>query len=147
MEDVLELYADPYDPERPVVGFDERRLQAGRRDTNAAASPAWSTAAHGHEYRRNGTCNLFTTIEPLAGCRHVEVTERRTAVDSAHQVRWLVDVAYREAKVIRLVRDNLNLHAIASLYMAFPAAEARRIAGSSSSTTLGQARRAPRPMK
>jgi hypothetical protein len=81
-----------------------------------------------YEYRRNGTCNLFTTVEPLTGWRHVEVTERRTAVDFAHQMKWLVDEAYPDARVIRVVLDNLNVHALASLYVAFPAAEARRIA-------------------
>ena len=81
-----------------------------------------------YEYRREGTRNLFMACEPLAGWRHVAVTERRTAVDFAHQMRWLVDEAYPDAPVVRLVLDNLNTHRMASLYQAFPAAEARRIA-------------------
>src|SRR5262249_47039941 len=81
-----------------------------------------------YEYRRNGTCNLFIAIEPLSGWRHVEVTQRRTAIDFAHQMRWLVDVAYPNRRIVRVVLDNLSVHAIASLYVAFPPADARRIA-------------------
>lgn len=128
MEDVLDLYAEPYDPRRPVVGFDERPLQL-LDDTRAPVPPApGRTRRVDYEYRRNGTGNVFTSVEPLAGWRHVEVTERRTAVDFAHQMRWLVDEAYPNAKVIRVVLDNLNIHTIASLYAAFPPQEARRIA-------------------
>ena len=80
-----------------------------------------------YEYQRNGTRNLFMCCEPLAGWRHVEVTERRTMVDFAHQMRWLVDEAYPEAEKIRVVLDNLNIHKPASLYEAFQPTEARRI--------------------
>ena len=71
---------------------------------------------------------MFTTVEPRAGWRHVAVTQRRTAVDFAQQLRWLVDEAYPQAERIRVVLDNLNIHPPASLYAAFPPAEARRIA-------------------
>ena len=81
-----------------------------------------------YEYRREGTRNLFLACEPLAGWREVAVTERRTMRDFAHQMRWLVDEAYPEIPVVRVVLDNLNTHRMASLYEAFPAAEARRIA-------------------
>ncbi len=128
MEDVLDLYAEPYDPRRPVVGFDERPLQL-LDDTREPIPVAPGRVRRvDYEYRRNGTGNVFTTVEPLAGWRHVEVTERRTAVDFAHQMKWLVDEAYPDVKVIRVVLDNLNVHKIASLYVAFPAPEARRIA-------------------
>ena len=80
-----------------------------------------------YEYRRGGTRNIFLTCEPLAGWRHVAITERRTMQDFAHQMRWLVDEAYPDAPVIRVVLDNLNTHRMASLYETFPAAEARRI--------------------
>ena len=80
------------------------------------------------EYRREGTRNLFLACEPLAGWRHVAVTERRTTGDFAHQMRWLVDEAYPDVPVIRPVLDNLNTHRTASLYQTFPAEEARRIA-------------------
>jgi hypothetical protein len=128
MEDVLDLYAEPYDRRRPVVGFDERPLQL-LDDTREPIPVAPGRVRRvDYEYRRNGTGNVFTTVEPLAGWRHIEVTERRTAVDFAHQMKWLVDEAYPDAKVVRVVLDNLNTHKIASLYVAFPAPEARRIA-------------------
>ena len=128
MEDVLDLYAEPYDPRRPVVGFDERPLQL-LDDTREPIPVAPGRVRRvDYEYRRNGTGNVFTTVEPLSGWRHVEVTERRTAVDFAHQMKWLVDEAYADAKMVRVVLDNLNTHKIASLYVAFPAPEARRIA-------------------
>ena len=128
MEDVLDLYAETYDQRRPVVGFDERPLQL-LDDTREPVAPAPGRVRRvDYEYRRNGTGNVFTTVEPLTGWRHVEVTERRTAVDFAYQMRWLVDEAYPQAKVVRVVLDNLNIHCLASLYTAFPAPEARRIA-------------------
>jgi hypothetical protein len=128
MEDVLDLYAERYDPRRPVVGFDERPLQL-LDDTHEPIPPSPGRARKvDYEYRRNGTGNVFMTVEPLAGWRHVEVTERRTAVDFAHRMKWLVDEAYPDAKLVRVVLDNLNIHTIASLYATFPAPEARRIA-------------------
>ena len=128
MEDVLELYAEPYDPQRPVVCFDETSTQllADVRDP-LPLKPA-RPKRQDYEYRREGTRNLFLTCEPLAGWRHVAVTERRAIEDFAHQMRWLVDEAYPDVPVVRLVLDNLNTHRMASLYEAFPAAEARRIA-------------------
>ena len=80
------------------------------------------------QHRRGGTRNIFLTCEPLAGWRHVAITERRARPDFAHQMRWLVDEAYPEVPVVRVVLDNLNTHRMASLYETFPAAEARRIA-------------------
>ena len=120
MEDVLDLYAEPYNPERPVVCFDETSTQK--------LADARPPRREDYEYRREGTRNLFLACEPLAGWRHVEVTERRTKEDFAHQMRWLVDEAYPEVAVVRVVLDNLNTHRKASLYEAFPADEARRIA-------------------
>ena len=128
MEDVLDLYAERYDPRRPVVGFDERPLQLlGDTRTPVSAAPGRVRRVD-YEYRRNGTGNVFTTVEPLAGWRHVEVTQRRTTLDFAEQMRWLVDEAYPEARVVRVVLDNLNTHTTASLYAAFSPNEARRIA-------------------
>ena len=128
MEDVLDLYAERYDPRRPVVGFDERPLQLlGDTRTPVPAAPGRVRRVD-YEYRRNGTGNVFTTVEPLAGWRHVEVTQRRTTLDFAEQMRWLVDEAYPGARVIRVVLDNLNTHTTASLYAAFSPNEARRIA-------------------
>ena len=80
-----------------------------------------------YEYQRNGTCNLFMFFEPDRGWRHAAVTERRTLVDFAQQMKWLVDEAYPQAEVVRVVLDNLNTHRAAALYEAFEPAEARRI--------------------
>ena len=128
MEDVLDLYAEPYNPERPVVCFDETSTQM----LADARPPIPAVPGHprreDYEYRREGTRNLFLACEPLAGWRHVEVTQRRTKEDFAHQMRWLVDEAYPDIAVVRVVLDNLNTHRKASLYEAFPADEARRIA-------------------
>ena len=127
MEDVLDLYAEPYDPNRPVVCFDETstRLLSDVREP-LPVQPV-RPRRQGYEYRRSGTRNLFLFCEPLAGWRHVAITERRTMVDFAHQMRWLVDVAYPDATIIRVVLDNLNTRRIASLYETFPVPEARRI--------------------
>ena len=127
MEDVLDLYAEPYDPKRPVVCFDEtsKQLVAGKRRPIPAR--AGRPERFDYEYQRNGTRNLFMTCEPLAGWRHVEVTGRRTMEDFAHQMRWLVDAAYPEAERVRVVLDNLNTHRPASLYETFEPGEARRV--------------------
>ena len=127
MEDVLDLYAEPYDPKRPVVCFDEtsKQLVAGKRRPIPAR--AGRPERFDYEYQRNGTRKLFMTCEPLAGWRHVEVTGRRTMEDFAHQMRWLVDAAYPEAERVRVVLDNLNTHRPASLYETFEPGEARRV--------------------
>ena len=127
MEDVLELYAEPYDPWRPVVCFDETSTQLLAEARQPLPARPGRPRRQDYEYRRQGTRNLFLTCEPLRGWRHVAVTQRRTMVDFAHQMRWLVDEAYPEVQVVRVVLDNLNTHRPASLYEAFPAAEARRI--------------------
>jgi hypothetical protein len=127
MEDVLELYAEPYDPQRPTVCFDETSTQLiAERRTPLPARPG-RPARYDYEYRRNGTRNLFMLCEPLRGWRHVVVTEQRTMEDFAHQIRWLAEEAYPEAGRIRVVLDNLNTHRPASLYETFQPAEARRI--------------------
>ena len=128
MEDVLDLYAEPYDPKRPVVCFDETSTQL-LAETRAPMPPRpGRPQRQDYEYRREGTRNLFLACEPLAGWRQVAVTQRRTMRDFAHQMRWLVDEAYPEVPVVRVVLDNLNTHRTASLYETFPAVEARRIA-------------------
>ena len=128
MEDVLDLYAEPNEPNRPVVCFDETSTQLLADVRESLPAQPGRPRRQDYEYRRGGTRNLFLFCEPLAGWRHVAVTERRTMEDFAHQMRWLVDVAYPDATVIRVVLDNLNTHRPASLYETFPAAEARRIA-------------------
>ena len=106
MEDVLDLYAEPYDPKRPVVCFDETSTQL-LAETRAPMPPRpGRPQRQDYEYRREGTRNLFLACEPLAGWRHVAVTQRRTMQDFAQQMRWLVDEAYPGVPVVRVVLDN-----------------------------------------
>ena len=128
MEDVLDLYAEPYDPQRPVVCFDETSTQLLADVSEPLPAKPGRPKREDYEYRREGTRNLFMACEPLAGWRHVSVTERRTIEDFAQQMRWLVDEAYPDVPLVRVVLDNLNTHRKASLYQTFPATEARRIA-------------------
>jgi len=127
MEDVLEVYTRPYDPQRPQVCIDEtsKQLVAETR-APLPASPGQPERVD-YEYERQGTANLFMVFEPLAGQRRVKVTERRTAVDFAHLLQEVVAVQYPQADKIVLVMDNLNTHKLASLYEAFAPAEARRL--------------------
>jgi uncharacterized small protein (DUF1192 family) len=128
MEGVLELYREPYDPARPVVCMDETSKQlVGETRTAIAASPGRPRRID-YEYERRGTADIFIFTEPLGNWRCAEVTETRTRIDWAMQIKTLVDVYYPEATVIRLVMDNLNTHTLGSLYEAFPPEEARRIA-------------------
>lgn len=127
MEDVLDLYAEPYDEKRPQVNFDETSKQLIEEVRQPLPATPGQVERCDYEYQRNGTRNLFMICEPLAGWRHVEVTEHRTMKDFAQQMKWLVDEQYPEAEVIRIVMDNLNTHKPASLYEAFEPAEARRI--------------------
>ena len=127
MEDVLDLYAEPYDEKRPQVNFDETSKQLIEEVRQPLPARPGQVERCDYEYQRNGTRNLFMICEPLAGWRHVEVTEHRTMKDFAQQMKWLVDEQYPEAEVIRIVMDNLNTHKPASLYEAFEPAEARRI--------------------
>jgi len=128
MEDVLEVYQRPYDPKRPQVCLDEASKQLiGETCTPIPAAPG-REAREDYEYVRKGTANLFMAFEPLAGRRHVTVTDRRTKKDFANVIRELVDERYPDADQIVLVMDNLNTHSAASLYEAFEPAEARRLA-------------------
>ena len=127
MEDVLELYAEPYDPRRPTVTFDETSRQLIAETRVPVPARPGQPRRDDYEYQRNGTRNLFLVCEPQAGWRHIEVTMQRTMHDFAHQMRWLVDDRYPDAKVIRVVLDNLNTHRPAALYETFVPAEARRI--------------------
>jgi hypothetical protein len=128
MEDVLEVYAEPYDPSRPKVNFDETTKQLIQETRQPLPARPGRPQRYDYEYERNGTRNLFLFVEPQTGRRHVQVTEQRTKVDFASAMQWLVDEGYPDATVIRVVLDNLNTHKIASLYEAFAPAEARRIA-------------------
>jgi hypothetical protein len=127
MEDVLELYAEPYDPRRPTVTFDETSRQLIAETRAPVSARPGQPRRYDYEYRRNGTRNLFLINEPQAGWRQIEVTAQRTMHDFAHQMRWLVEHCYPAAKVIRVVLDNLNTHRPAARYETFAPAEARRI--------------------
>ena len=129
MEDVLEVYTRPFDPARPQVCLDEKGLQLlSERRAPLPAKGKGGRAREDYEYEREGTANIFMLYEPLAGVRHALVRERRTAVDFAAVIRTLCDELYPAAEKIVLVMDQLNTHGVASLYEAFPPAEARRLA-------------------
>jgi len=127
MEDVLEVYTRPYDPQRPQVCLDETSKQLVAETREPIPAAPGQPARVDYEYERQGTANLFMVFEPLAGQRQVKVTERRTAIDFAHVIQELVDVHYPQAEKIVLVMDNLNTHTPVSLYEAFAPAEARRL--------------------
>jgi len=127
MEDVLDLYAEPHDPAKPVVCFDESSKQLVADTRVPLPMAPGQPERFDTEYARNGTANLFLVSQPLGGWRQVAVTDRRTKYDFAEQMRALVDRHFPDATTIRIVLDNLNTHTPASLYEAFPPAEARRI--------------------
>ncbi len=128
MEDVLEVYTRAYDPHRPQVCLDETSRQLLAEVTPPRPVAPGRPARQDYEYVREGVCNVFLVCEPLRGWRHVMVSDRRTRIDWAHCIKDLVDVCYPEAEQIVLVQDNLNTHTPASLYEAFPPAEAKRLA-------------------
>jgi DDE superfamily endonuclease len=127
MEDVLSVYTRPRDSDRPVVCLDEASKQLVAETRLPIAMKPGQPARVDCEYTRNGVANLFMMFAPLEGWRHVEVTDRRTALDYACVLKDLADVHFAKAETIVLVQDNLNTHAAASLYEAFPATEARRL--------------------
>lgn len=127
MEDVLDVYKHPYDPLYPQVCFDECSKQLVIETRLSLPVEPGQPARYDYEYERNGVCNLFLFSEPLRGWRHVAVTDRRTAIDYAQQMKYLVDECFPHAIKIRLVHDQLNTHVPASLYKTFKPSEAKRI--------------------
>lgn len=127
MEDVLDLYAEPYDAARPVVCFDEVPVQLIAERVAPLPMRPGTPWREDYEYIRRGTCNVFVMVEPLRGWRHFTVTERRANPDFADQMRWLVDRGYPNAERVRVVLDNLSSHTPEALYETFAPAEARRI--------------------
>lgn len=127
MEDVLEVYKRPFDPEQPLVCMDESSKQHIREERTPIPAEPGQPERYDTEYERNGVSNLFMFFESLSGQRHVTVTDSRTALDWAQQIRHLLDVRHPDARKVTLVMDNLNTHAPASLYKAFEPAEARRL--------------------
>ena len=127
MEDVLDVYELPYNPQRPVVCMDEKPYQLLDDARTPLPMRPGDNQKIDSEYIRNGTCSIFAFVEPLGGTHHVSVREHRTALDWAEEIKYLSDVMYPNAEKIILVMDNLNTHKPASLYKRYPADEARRI--------------------
>lgn len=128
MEDVLEVYHRPYDPQRPVVCMDECSKQLIGEVREPLPPKPGQVAKYDSEYERKGTANVFMAVEPLAGKRTTQVTERRTRVDWARFVQMLLTTIYLQAEKVVLVMDNLNTHGSASLYEAFVPEVARALA-------------------
>jgi hypothetical protein len=128
MEDVLDVYQRPYDPQSPMVCMDEQPVQLIKEVRPPLPAAEGKPERYDYEYERNGTANIFMFTEPLRGLRTVSVREHKTAIDWATEVQQLLDIQYPEAERIRLVCDNLNTHGIGSLYEAFPPEQARRLA-------------------
>ena len=128
MEEVLDLYAEAEDPQRPRVCFDEMPYQMISETRVPVPMQAGQAERYDYEYHREGTCNLFLFFNPFAGKRRIKVTQRRTKQDFAHCMKELVDEMYPDAAVIRVILDQLNTHSKAALYETFEPQEARRIA-------------------
>jgi hypothetical protein len=128
MEDVLAVYARPYNKEHPVICMYEKPYQLLNHVREPIPVKPGSIRKVDNEYQRNGTCSIFLFTEPLAGWRSAEALPRRTKIDWAHKIKWLVCEQYPEAKKIVLVMDNLNTHVVSSLYEAFAPAEAFELA-------------------
>ena len=128
MEDILAVYARPYDKNKPVVCMDEKPYQFLADAREPLPMRPGSTEKVDYEYVRNGTCSIFVFNEPLAGWRHVQAFPRRTKVIWAHRIKWLLDTQYPDAEKVVMILDNLNTHTISSLYEAFSPEEAFRLA-------------------
>jgi len=128
MEDVLAVYERPYHSKRPVVCADEANKALHATPRGTLQIKAGQAHRQDYEYQRNGTANIFMTVEPLIGKRRTFVTDRRTHQDFAELLRCLSDDQYYDAEIIVLVTDNLNTHSPACLYERFEPAEARRLA-------------------
>ena len=127
MEDILDVYQRPRDPDKPLVCLDEASKQLLAEKREPLPLQCGRPARIDYEYRRNGTTNLFMVFAPLEGQRYVKVTARRTAIDYAHMLKDIADTLFADAEKIMLVQDNLNTHKPASLYEAFPPHQARRL--------------------
>jgi hypothetical protein len=127
MEDILELYHRPYDPNKPLICMDETSKQLVKETRSPIAATPGQLARYDYEYERNGVSNIFMFYEPFGGKRYVSITDRRTKRDWAIQIKELLDVRFPTAKTIVLVVDNLNTHNGSSLYETFSPEEARRL--------------------
>jgi len=127
MEDLLDLYAEPFDPQRPVVCFDELPYQLVGDCMEPLLAQPGQSYREDYTYERQGTCNFFMIFQPLAGWRHVKMTDQRTTLDYAQGLKDIIQVHFPTATCIRLVQDNLNTHKPSALYEAFPPEEARQL--------------------
>lgn len=127
MEDVLDLYKRPHNPDEPLICMDETSKQLIRETRLPILVKPGQPARFDYEYCRNGVCNIFMFYEPLGGKRFVSVTDRRTKIDWAWQIKELLEIHYPDVRKVVLVMDNLNTHTGASLYEAFPPEEARKL--------------------
>jgi len=128
MEDILDIYEMPYNPDLPVVCMDEKPYQLLGEVREPLSMRPGDDAKIDSEYKRNGTCSIFVFVEPLRGFRYVVVRKQRTAIDWATEIKYLLTECYPDNNKIILVMDNLNVHAIPSLYKKYPAPEARSYA-------------------
>ena len=128
MEDVLSVYARPFDPKKPVVCMDEKPFQLLDHAREPLSARPCSEEKIDAEYIRNGTCSIFIFTEPLAGWRETDALPRRTKIDWAKKIEWLLDEQYPDVEKVVLVQDNLNTHNISSLYEAFPPEKAFNLA-------------------
>ena len=127
MEDILDLYHQPYEPDVPLVCMDEQPVQL-IKETRIPVPPVPGRVERvDYEYERNGTTNIFIHTEPLRGHRHVSIREHKTSKDWASEIKDLLEVDYPEAKKVRLVCDNYDTHTLGALYEAFPAEEASKL--------------------
>jgi len=127
MYDILDLYNEPYDPKRPVIGVDEKPKQLLEDSRDPIPMKPGSPAKYDYEYLRKGKVNIFLAVEPKAGKRVTKVTERRTKTDFAAFIKEVVDFEYPTADVLRMVLDNLNTHSERAFYETFEKEEAKRI--------------------
>jgi len=127
MEDILDVYIQKYDEKRILVCMDEFPRQLIGETRKPIPGKPGRPACYDYEYVRNGTCSVFMFTAPLKKWRRAEVTERRTRIDWANQIKKLVDIDFPDARKIVLVLDNLDIHSFGSLYKAFPPEEAKRI--------------------
>jgi hypothetical protein len=127
MEDVLDLYEEPYDPQRPVICFDESPKQLIAEVREPIPAEPGTPARYDTEYERKGVCDLMMICEPKRGFRYVSITDRRTKIEFAQCMKQIAEL-YPDADIIRVVLDNLNTHKVASFYEAFPPEQARSLA-------------------
>ena len=128
MEDILSVYARPYDKNRPVVCMDEKPYQLTDNSRESLQMKPGAVQKIDYEYKRNGTCSIFVFTEPLDCWRYLQAFEQRTKIEWAYCIKWLLNEQYPDAEKVVLIMDNLNTHTLSSLYEAFLPEEALYLA-------------------